>query len=364
MPILSNPFVEVVNGMNGIKTRPVGLTDYLQQRYNARKASLYITMQQVLAKVTKMLEPGEQIINMMPMTNEENSAMATDGVMGMYAPKTDDTKQYLKAQDSLRGNRLMVFTTTRILFFTVIEFLDSDTAYFSYPYDHIKKLQLAERSMNYLTQKPVNTQLKMPGAAGKKSGVGPAKAAGQAAAADAEAAKREPEQGPESEKIEPGAGAGAATQSADASAAPTPDAQSSAAAPTQATAAKPRRRGLVDSIAQATGAADGGLVNAQKTWQRENRMWYVLDFQTSDGNVFTESLTKLNGEQFKRNLLTIPGMQDIEVTEHVTRNNRFEHIASNTSLQARAMIGCMTVLIVPVTIYLIWMCIQTILGNA
>ncbi|WP_262315895.1 hypothetical protein [Lacticaseibacillus parakribbianus] len=362
MPILSNPFVEVVNGMNGIKTRPVGLSDYLQQRYNARKASLYITMQQVLAKVTAMLEPGERIVNMMPMTNEENSAMATDGVMGMYAPKTEDTKQYLKAQDSLRGNRLMVFTTTRILFFTVIEFLDNDAAYFSYPYDHIKKLQLAERSLNYLTQKPVNTQLKMPGAGGQTDAAKSATAgkSGQVPEADAPAAER-------------GATAASTTQAAEttrvadtAAAAP---GTASAAAPADASpapqaAAKPRRRGLVDSIAQATGSADGGLVNAQKTWQRENRMWYVLDFQTSDGNVFTESLTKVNGEQFKRNLLTIPGMQDIEVTEHVTRNNGFENIASNTTLQARAMIGCMTVLIVPVTIYLIWMCIQTLLGNA
>ncbi|WP_461224734.1 hypothetical protein [Lacticaseibacillus suihuaensis] len=345
MPILSNPFVEVVNGMNGIKTRPVGLSDYLQQRYNARKASLYITMQQVLAKVTAMLAPGERIVNMMPMTNEENSAMATDGVMGMYAPKTEDTKQYLKAQDSLRGNRLMVFTTTRILFFTVIEFLDRDDAYFSYPYDHIKKLQLAERSMNYLTQKPVNTQLKMPGTAGKNTAAG--------TAADDKSAQA------------PVAGAAAVELgAAEDESNPGPDAEATDATDQAAAAAKPRRRGLVDSIAQATGSADGGLVNAQKTWQRENRMWYVLDFQTSDGNVFTESLTKLNGEQFKRNLLTIPGMQDIEVTEHVTRNNGFENIASNTTLQARAMIGCMTVLIVPVTIYLIWMCIQTLLGNA
>lgn len=267
MPILTNPFVDVVNGMNGIQTRPVGLSQPLQQRYNARQAAMYITMQTVMTKVTGMLAPGEKIINLMPMTNEQNSAAATDGIMGMYAAKTAPAKRYLHEQDSLRGNRLMVFTTTRILFFIVIEFLDDDSAYFSYPYSSLKAIQLSERHMSIPASRP-------------------AKQAKQAAPAG----KQPP------------------------------------------------------------------------FWQREHLSWYVLDFQTTDNHVFTESLTAANGALFKHNSLTIPGMRDIEITAHPTRNTRFDAVMSNGAMQWRLMMGCLLVWFVPAGLYLLWLLLHQLLG--
>lgn len=156
MPILTNPFVKVVNEMNGIPTTVTGLEDTpeLNARYKAREASLYISMQQVLSQVATLLAPDEEILSMMPMTNEENSAYATDGVMGMYAPKSQKAKDYIKSQSSLRGNRLMLFTNQRMIFFVVIEFIDDPTAYYSYAYDQIKHIKFKQHRMSIPGAKP------------------------------------------------------------------------------------------------------------------------------------------------------------------------------------------------------------------
>lgn len=142
--IFSNPFIEVVSNMNGLTAKSFvkPATPYLQQKYRERQAALYITMQQILDQVTKLLDDDEKIINFMPMTDEQNSQVATNGIMGMYHPKTAAAKQYLHEQDSLRGNRLMVFTNKRMIFFIVIEFLDDPTQYFSHPYSSLHAIKL------------------------------------------------------------------------------------------------------------------------------------------------------------------------------------------------------------------------------
>ncbi|WP_125706121.1 hypothetical protein [Lacticaseibacillus daqingensis] len=245
MPILSNPFIEVVNAMNGIPTKPRGLTSALQQRYKAREAAMYITMHQVLAQVTDLLAPGEQLVNLLPMTNEANSAAGSDGVMGMYAPKMTTAKAYVAAQASLRGNRLLVFTTRRMLFLVVIEFLDDPTAYFSYPYTHIQAMKLKQRRMSI----PGNHHF----------------------------------------------------------------------------------------------------------WSRETITWAVVDFQTTDGNIFTETLTSANAALLKRNLLEIPAMADIVITDHVTRVRRLDYWLSNVNLQVRLGLGCFGLIMLPPLVYgIVW----------
>lgn len=142
--IFSNPFIEVVSNMNGLATKTFvkPATPYLQQKYRERQASLYITMRQILDQVTALLDDDEKIINFMPMTDEQNSQVATGGVMGMYHPKSTAAKNYMHEQDSLRDNRLMFFTNKRMIFFIVIEFLDNAEQYFSYKYSALHNIKL------------------------------------------------------------------------------------------------------------------------------------------------------------------------------------------------------------------------------
>lgn len=220
MAVIVNPFIKVVNSMNGIPTRVSGFdgNQYLQQRFQAREASLYISMHQVMAQVQTLLAPGEKIINMLPMTNEENTGIATDGVMGMYAPQQQATKDYVKSQDSLRGNRLMIFTDRRMIFFVVIEFLDDPKAYYSYEYHELKHVMLKQHKTT------------IPGA---------------------------------------------------------------------------------------------------KPWQRAYFSSYRVDFETPERHIFSELLTEENFKLFQRNLLTIPAMADIEITDHLDRSFRRDNWLSS-----------------------------------
>lgn len=232
MPILTNPFVKVVNQMNGIPTTVTGLEDMpeLKARYKAREASLYISMQQVLSQVAELLAPDEDILSMMPMTNEENAGYATDGIMGMYAPQTQKAKDYIKSQSSLRGNRLMLFTNQRMIFFVVIEFIDDPTAYYSYAYDQIKAIAFKKHRMS------------IPG---------------------------------------------------------------------------------------------------QKFYQRQWYIWYTLDFETPDRHIFNEVLTAANGELFRRNLLTIPGMSQIEIKDHMDRYYKRDNYLSSGMFWIKVTFGMM-----------------------
>lgn len=229
MSIFTNPFIEVVNSFNGLTNQPTTstLSTEMQQRRQKRTVSMYLTMRTVMAQVQELLAPDEKIINLLPMTDESNSAAATGGVMGMYVPKTDTTKAYMKDQASLRGNRLMVFTNERIIFFIVIEFLDDPKQYFSYNYDQLPSVKLVDKRVSF----PSN----------------------------------------------------------------------------------------------------------ENFWKRAYMHYYSVDFETSDKHVFTEFLTKQNGELFKQNLLTIPGLANTQVTNGVTRANKFDYLFSNVSLATKVL---------------------------
>ena len=229
MAIFTNPFIEVVNSFNGLPNKPTNshLSTEMQKRKQQRTVAMYLTMRHILDEVQKLLQPDEKIINLLPMTNEEYSQMATGGIMGMYAPQSEETKQYIHDQTSLRGNRLMVFTNQRIIFFIVIEFLDNPKQFFSYNYDQLQAVKLAERKIS------------VPG--------------------------------------------------------------------------------------------------NEHFWQRDYFTYYSLDFETDDKHVFTEFLTNENGQLFKRNLLTIPAMAHVQISDHVVRPNKFDYVFSNVSLQSKIL---------------------------
>jgi hypothetical protein len=68
-----------------------------------------------------------------------------------------------------------------------------------------------------------------------------------------------------------------------------------------------------------------------RPWKRKHYKWFTLDFQTDDLQVFTETLDVKNAKLFKRNLLTIPKMKTIEISQYVRRKNVFQFIFSNTN---------------------------------
>ncbi|MFC6315847.1 hypothetical protein ACFQHW_09770 [Lapidilactobacillus achengensis] len=227
MATLTNPFVAVVDQINGFPQRPHSLyfkqlSPGIQERYRVKKVKMYITLQKALEQVGKILEPDEKIVNMMPITNENGSTAATSGVMGMYAAKTATATDYIKEQDSLRDNRLLIFTDRRMIFFVVIEFIDDPTVYYSYYYDRIPALKLKQHKQSIPTDN-------------------------------------------------------------------------------------------------------------HRPWRRNVLHWYTLDFQTTDKRVFTEILNADNADLFKRNLLMIPKMTEIEVTDRVKRRSKFDFAMSNVN---------------------------------
>ncbi|WP_125769033.1 PH domain-containing protein [Lapidilactobacillus wuchangensis] len=141
-----NPYVAVIDQMNGFpdQTDLTQVDESLRIAYQTREASLYLTMQQVLTKLKDQLRPEEMIINLMPITNENGSQVATNGYMGMYAAKSTAGENYIKTQKNLRGNRLLVFTDQRIIFLILVEFIDDPSQFFSYDYDKIKAIKLKE----------------------------------------------------------------------------------------------------------------------------------------------------------------------------------------------------------------------------
>lgn len=228
MAILTNPFVDVVNAMNGFNIKYVDKpTPELRRIYQARRMSLEIALQRVIKQATALLAPDEKIINLLPMTNEDNSAAATDGVMGMYAPHTQAARNYIKSQDNLRGNRLMIFTNQRIIFFIVVEFIDDPSAYFSYRYENLQHIKLKKHK----TSVP---------------------------------------KGSEYSHVFTG---------------------------------------------------------------REYSYWYTFDFETADGHIFTEILTRRNAWLVKKNLLEIPGMQHIDVSDKVVRHQLLNMLLGNVNMQ-------------------------------
>lgn len=114
---------------------------------HAQKATLfaqskrYILVQQLLAGIEKYLTTDEEIKGVLPLANLENTAVFTTGVLGFSAATTPEAKNYLKHFHDTRGNRLLLFTNTRIIFLFPLEFFESQT-FFSYPYTSIKAITM------------------------------------------------------------------------------------------------------------------------------------------------------------------------------------------------------------------------------
>lgn len=112
------------------------------------QTKMYIFLQDFLKKLTPYLEEGEVIQAYLPMTNQENTAVATGGIMGMAYAREPEARAYVENFHDVRGNRLMVFTNQRMLFVVIVEFLE-ERLFYSYPYDSIQSILFKKHKIGY-----------------------------------------------------------------------------------------------------------------------------------------------------------------------------------------------------------------------
>ncbi|WP_086312883.1 hypothetical protein A5821_000444 [Enterococcus sp. 7F3_DIV0205] len=147
---MANPFKVVINQLNNEIANSSKKELNKQQKKNLfNQTKMYIFLQDFIEKVKPYLEEGEEIHAYLPMTSDGQNVSAVGlGLLGMYHPETEEAKAYVKNFNDLRGNRILIFTDQRMIFTTIIEFLDQRT-FFSYPYTTIKAITLKENKMNY-----------------------------------------------------------------------------------------------------------------------------------------------------------------------------------------------------------------------
>ena len=112
------------------------------------QVKFHIFLQEFLKKVEPLLDEGEEIKGYLPFSPGPNSSMANVGVMGMAYARTKEARGYVNTFNDVRGNRLMIFTEKRMIFMTIIEFLE-DEIYFSYPYESIESIRLKQHTVSY-----------------------------------------------------------------------------------------------------------------------------------------------------------------------------------------------------------------------
>lgn len=147
---MANPFKAVINQLNNeIDKNSKNELNQQQKKNLFNQTKMYIFLQDFIEKVKPYIEEGEEIHAYLPMTNDGQNASAVGlGLLGMYHPESEEAKTYVKNFNDLRGNRILIFTNQRMIFTTIIEFLDQKK-FFSYPYTTIKAITLKENKMNY-----------------------------------------------------------------------------------------------------------------------------------------------------------------------------------------------------------------------
>lgn len=145
-----NPFKIVINQLNNeIRADSKKELNAQQKKKLFNQTKMYIFLQDFIEKIKPYLEEDETIQAYLPMTNDGQNISAVGlGLLGMYHPESEEAKAYVKDFNDLRGNRLLIFTDQRMIFTTIIEFLDQKT-FFSYPYTTIKAITLKENKTSY-----------------------------------------------------------------------------------------------------------------------------------------------------------------------------------------------------------------------
>ncbi|BCA85741.1 hypothetical protein EsVE80_12640 [Enterococcus saigonensis] len=143
-------FKEIIYEENA-KLQP-GYLNTNEKKSLFNRSKYYILFQEVKEKLQPKLATGEKITGYLPMTSGENSGFMSAGPMGMSYARTPQAKKYVDNFNDTRGNRLLIFTDTRLIFLTVLDFFE--TNYFSsFPYEKIKGITTKKWSIHYWDEK-------------------------------------------------------------------------------------------------------------------------------------------------------------------------------------------------------------------
>lgn len=116
------------------------------------QSKYYILFQEIKTKLQPQLEQSEEIMGYLPMTNEGNSGIMTSGLMGMGYARNKQARNYVTTFHDTRGNRLLIFTSTRLIFLTVLDFFEMNH-FSSFAYDKIKGITTKKWSIRYRDEK-------------------------------------------------------------------------------------------------------------------------------------------------------------------------------------------------------------------
>ncbi|MBP1045898.1 hypothetical protein I6N96_06360 [Enterococcus sp. BWM-S5] len=149
---MGNTFRKTVRNMNQkYQRQPNEATLSSNQKKRLfKQTKMYILVQEILESLEEHhLKHNETIRSFLPLTNDgANISFMTSGIMGLYHPKSKKAKKYVNDFHDLRGNRLFIFTSQRIIFMTIIEYLDQELFY-TYPYDKIETITLKKNTLGY-----------------------------------------------------------------------------------------------------------------------------------------------------------------------------------------------------------------------
>lgn len=148
----NNPFKQAIQTLNqgtgAVTPNENGDLSAEQKKQLVKQTQMYIQLEEIVADLSQDLNPGEEIAGYLPFTNEENSAAATVGIMGMTYVTSFKAQKYRNTFHDLRGNRMLIFTNQRMIFTIIIEFLE-ERRYYSYPYNHIKGIRFEKHPIGY-----------------------------------------------------------------------------------------------------------------------------------------------------------------------------------------------------------------------
>lgn len=112
------------------------------------QAKYYIFLQGVLDSLREKFAPDEVIETYLALSNASNPAMTSTGWMGMGYARKEKAREYVNIFNDTRGNRLLVFTNQRMIYLTLLDYLEEDR-YASFAYDKIKGIRFKEKKLSY-----------------------------------------------------------------------------------------------------------------------------------------------------------------------------------------------------------------------
>lgn len=125
-------FVRIINQIDAAKVNKSNY-DFEDERE--------LILADILNRLEAALDKNERILRLLPLTDTENTANLTTGLMGFETVSTPEAKRYVKLFNNVRSHRILAFTSKRILLVFPVQLLE-DRSFFSYFYSDIKAIML------------------------------------------------------------------------------------------------------------------------------------------------------------------------------------------------------------------------------